>query len=194
MKKYTIDFTNVKNYIDFYDVISDSFNFPSWFGRNPDAIWDLLTGYIETPAEINVINADVLNDDVTYDYRYFYVILQELSVEHSDEFKVKFVNSSEPTKTYIFDFSNVKTMSDFKNIIDNNIENIILKYTPDNYKELFGAISRNIEYPADIHIRGVNKLPTELKKTYEVFHEALIKTVEPLWPHIYNRYKITYED
>ena len=24
---------------------------PNWFGKNADALWDMLTGYIETPCE-----------------------------------------------------------------------------------------------------------------------------------------------
>ena len=28
---------------------------PEWYGNNLDALWDMLTGFIETPIEITVI-------------------------------------------------------------------------------------------------------------------------------------------
>ncbi|MCL1858093.1 MAG: barstar family protein [Oscillospiraceae bacterium] len=44
----TIDFTNAKTVYDIHDIISDALDFPEWYGRNFDALWDLLTGYIIT--------------------------------------------------------------------------------------------------------------------------------------------------
>ena len=65
MKKYTIDFTNVKTYDEFYDAISDGLEFPSWFGRNLSAIWDLLTGHIEYPADIYIKGTSELSKDLS---------------------------------------------------------------------------------------------------------------------------------
>ena len=60
MKKYTINFDEVKTYYDFYNAIIQGLNFPSWCGQNPDAIWDLLTGYFDAPAEITVTGIEKL--------------------------------------------------------------------------------------------------------------------------------------
>lgn len=55
MKKVEI---NRKDFIwgeDFYTVLKKQFNFPDWFGNNVDALWDMLTGFVETPCEITFI-------------------------------------------------------------------------------------------------------------------------------------------
>lgn len=36
---------------DFYDIIMKKLNLPDWFGKNADALWDMLTGYIELPCQ-----------------------------------------------------------------------------------------------------------------------------------------------
>ncbi len=52
MKKYIFDRTEFKWSEDFYRIIKGKFNLPDWFGENADALWDMLTGFIETPCEI----------------------------------------------------------------------------------------------------------------------------------------------
>ena len=54
MKQYTINFDKVNTYYDFYNAIITGLNFSDWCGQNPDAVWDLLTGYFSAPAEITV--------------------------------------------------------------------------------------------------------------------------------------------
>ena len=59
MDKYIIDFTGFDKLTDmqnaaeyFYEVIIRALNLPDWCGKNPDALWDMLTGYINLPALI----------------------------------------------------------------------------------------------------------------------------------------------
>ena len=47
-KVVTIDFTGAKGVLDIHRIISEALDFPEWYGRNLDALWDLLTGY--TPS------------------------------------------------------------------------------------------------------------------------------------------------
>ena len=55
MKKYTF-YRNEFNWAEeFYEIIKKRMNLPDWFGKNPDALWDMLTGYIETPCEVTMI-------------------------------------------------------------------------------------------------------------------------------------------
>ena len=54
MNTIIIDLKNVQTHDEFYKEIISSFGFPNWCGDSPDAIWDLLTGYFGTPAEITV--------------------------------------------------------------------------------------------------------------------------------------------
>ena len=57
MKKYIVDFENVTNYSEFYEVLIKGLEFPEWCGKNPDAIWDLLTGWLEYPALVEIKNS-----------------------------------------------------------------------------------------------------------------------------------------
>lgn len=54
MKKLIIDFDVLNTKDKFYDYISAEMNFPEWFGRNADALHDLLEG---TDVHIRVKNA-----------------------------------------------------------------------------------------------------------------------------------------
>ena len=39
-EKYTIDFTNVTNYLEMHLVIKEALDFPNYYGCNWDAFWD----------------------------------------------------------------------------------------------------------------------------------------------------------
>ncbi len=45
MKEIILDFTGCKYIMRLYDIIQEGFGFPDWFGRNLDALWDLLSDY-----------------------------------------------------------------------------------------------------------------------------------------------------
>ncbi len=82
MKQYTIDFSSVKTYDDFYDAISEGLEFPSWFGRNLDAVWDLLTGHIEYPADIHIKGASELSKDLNEIFLEFSNIINRTQEVH----------------------------------------------------------------------------------------------------------------
>ena len=52
MDKYTIDFTEVKTVWYFYEAIIKGLEVPEWCGKNLDALWDILTGFIDAPAVV----------------------------------------------------------------------------------------------------------------------------------------------
>ncbi|MDR0806565.1 MAG: barstar family protein [Enterobacteriaceae bacterium] len=52
MKSVTFDFSTIHSMPDFYQQFADTFLLPDWFGRNLDALWDVLTAVIPLPAEI----------------------------------------------------------------------------------------------------------------------------------------------
>ena len=56
MKKYIFDRNEFKWAEEFYDLIQKEMELPDWFGKNADALWDMLTGYIDTPCEIVLQN------------------------------------------------------------------------------------------------------------------------------------------
>ena len=55
MKTIVVDFSKCKYPLDLHNEIREKFEFPEWYGNNLDALWDMLTGFIETPVTITVI-------------------------------------------------------------------------------------------------------------------------------------------
>lgn len=55
MKKYEFNRNEFKWGEEFYDIIQKRMDLPEWFGKNADAPWDMLTGWIEAPCEITLI-------------------------------------------------------------------------------------------------------------------------------------------
>ena len=55
MKNIIIDFSKCKYSMDLHNEIRKKLELPEWYGNNLDALWDMLTGFIETPIEITVI-------------------------------------------------------------------------------------------------------------------------------------------
>ena len=79
MKQFTIDFANVKTYFNFYEAIIAGLQLPDWCGKNPDAIWDMLTGYIEYPATIRLHGTALLLKDLESEMNMFADMFKEIS-------------------------------------------------------------------------------------------------------------------
>lgn len=60
--RYVIDLSNVLNRAQLHDLLSEALCLPAYYGRNLDALWDCLTGDLETPCEICLI----LGSDTPY--------------------------------------------------------------------------------------------------------------------------------
>ena len=52
MNIVTIDFRECKKVVELHHVLQQQLDFPAWYGCNADALWDLLTGYIELPLTV----------------------------------------------------------------------------------------------------------------------------------------------
>ena len=55
MKTVIIDFSKCKYPLDLHKEIRGKLELPEWYGNNLDALWDVLTGFIETPVNITVV-------------------------------------------------------------------------------------------------------------------------------------------
>lgn len=55
MVKYEFNRNEFEWAEEFYDIIQKRMELPEWFGKNADALWDMLTGYIELPCEITLV-------------------------------------------------------------------------------------------------------------------------------------------
>lgn len=54
-KKVVIDFSECQYVGSLHNEIKSKLNLPDWYGRNLNALWDSLTGIIETPVEIKIV-------------------------------------------------------------------------------------------------------------------------------------------
>ena len=56
MNKIIINFSNCKSPMDLHKEIKEKLKLPEWYGNNLSALWDMLTGFIETPIDITIVN------------------------------------------------------------------------------------------------------------------------------------------
>ena len=82
MKNITVNFSLCKNQLDLHKELKEKLNFPEWYGNNLDALWDMLTGFIETPANITVVWKPI-NEDKNIKEAVLQII--DLFIEASEE-------------------------------------------------------------------------------------------------------------
>lgn len=58
--KYIIDFKDVKDRYNMFEIISTVMEFPDYFGNNWDAFWDCITDMANLKMQIEVLNFDIL--------------------------------------------------------------------------------------------------------------------------------------
>ncbi|AOY04268.1 barstar family protein [Bacillus subtilis] len=88
MRKIMIDGRDFENIEVLHDVLKDKLDFPNYYGRNLDALWDCLTGWVDLPLTLVLINFEFSKkflgsyaDDVLE-------VLLEGQEELEDEFKI----------------------------------------------------------------------------------------------------------
>ena len=57
---YTIDFSNVKYYMEIHPIIQKALDFPDYYGCNWSAFWDCLTDMYGDPIHIEILGLDVI--------------------------------------------------------------------------------------------------------------------------------------
>lgn len=91
MKKVIFERTEFDSAEEFYSIIKRKLLLPNWFGNNPDALWDMLTGFIETPIEIEFVSFNKKEND--YNGEVLSQILKcfkDAEKANPTEFKIKF--------------------------------------------------------------------------------------------------------
>ncbi len=86
-RHYTLDGQGIHSLDDFYDEISRQLSLPAYFGRNLDALWDVLSTDVEGPVEITWRNAQASEQAMGEDFEKVLKVLKELEGERED-FKV----------------------------------------------------------------------------------------------------------
>ena len=101
-EKYTIDFTNVKNYLEMHFIIRDALDFPEHYGCNWDAFWDCLTDMAGRPVYIEIIGLDVIEQKFGDSAKTLTDILKEFKHYEDDEFsdiiKIEIVSGDKRTE------------------------------------------------------------------------------------------------
>ena len=85
-EKYTIDFTNVKDYLEMHFVIRDALDWPDYYGCNWDAFWDCLTNMIGRPIHIEILGLDVIERRFDDAAKMMVDALREFKHYEDDEF------------------------------------------------------------------------------------------------------------
>ena len=64
MMTFTIDLTKVHSYFGLHEHLKEVFSLPDWYGRNMDALWDMLHCGFEEPPIIEVKGANKVRKDL----------------------------------------------------------------------------------------------------------------------------------
>ena len=83
---YTIDFTNVKNYLEMHFVIREALDWPEYYGCNWDAFWDCLTDMVGRPVHIEILGLDVIERKFGNAAKMMLDTLREFKHYEDDEF------------------------------------------------------------------------------------------------------------
>ncbi len=88
IKRCTLNGKTIGSLDDLYDRISILIDLPEHFGRNLDALWDVLSTDVEGPFEIIWKNADDSKKSMGKDFDRVLKLLRDLEKER-DDFKLK---------------------------------------------------------------------------------------------------------
>lgn len=75
-----IDGTTINSEEDLHDFFAKSFSLPDWYGRNLDALWDVLTGMVDMPLTIIWKNSEISKHRIA-NYEKFVSLLKDVEIE-----------------------------------------------------------------------------------------------------------------
>ncbi len=87
VKRFQLNGSTIRSLDDLYDRMSSLIDLPEHFGRNLDALWDVLSTDVEGPFEIVWKNADNSKKFMGKDFDRTVKMLRELEKER-DDFKL----------------------------------------------------------------------------------------------------------
>lgn len=86
---YTIDFTDIKHYLDVHIKIKEALDFPDYYGCNWSAFWDCLTDMLSDPIHIEIIGIEVLREKFKNSANMLIEILRDFKHCYNDRFSHK---------------------------------------------------------------------------------------------------------
>ena len=75
---------DIRTLAHFYDELARQLAFPAHFGRNLDALWDVLTGEVAGPFEIVWEQSAQAQANLGLDYAKLVILLNDLAAERDD--------------------------------------------------------------------------------------------------------------
>lgn len=81
MTTFTIDLTTVHSYYGLHEHLKEVFSLPDWYGRNMDALWDLLHCSFDEPTTIEVKGIDGVRKDLKDVVGRLRLVLEDLNKE-----------------------------------------------------------------------------------------------------------------
>ena len=88
IKRCTLNGSAIRSLEDLYSQLSQQLSLPEHFGRNLDALWDVLSADVEGPFEIIWKNAGDAKEEMGPDFERVMKLLRKLE-EERDDFKLK---------------------------------------------------------------------------------------------------------
>ena len=88
-KKVKLPGKSIRSLDEFYGEIAKKLHFPDYFGRNLDALWDVLTTDVKGPVELAWEGSEASKKSMGKDFEKVSALLKEVEKERED-FKVTF--------------------------------------------------------------------------------------------------------
>jgi ribonuclease inhibitor len=83
-KKVKLPGNSISSLDEFYDQIARKLRFPDYFGRNLDALWDLLTTDVKGPVELVWEDAEASKKFMGRDFEKIAALLKDVEKERDD--------------------------------------------------------------------------------------------------------------
>ena len=88
-KKVTLQGKAIRSLDEFYSEIARKLHFPDYFGRNLDALWDVLTADVKGPVELVWEESEASKKSMGKDFEKVAALLRDVEKDRKD-FKVTF--------------------------------------------------------------------------------------------------------
>jgi len=84
MKTVTIDFKGCKYWHEIYSRMDEKLDFPEGYGKNLDALWDMLTGFIEENQTIYLKGCDDVSKELLPHMNEIIEVFREAEEKYGD--------------------------------------------------------------------------------------------------------------
>lgn len=86
--RYTVDFSQASHYADFYNAIRKGLDLPDYVGKNTDALWDCLKGFIEWPCEITITGLSSLSQGLLREVQNVLTVFKQAEKAYPQDIRV----------------------------------------------------------------------------------------------------------